>query len=119
MKPIVLISDFLGTITLPHYTKFKDHTNSFDAGVVYDKDHPLNDGDYVTLYDLNKNTRVFVVSSTDGHRLAKGDWAFKRPKEVMFCTLSATLVGYWNPIKEHQEGGVVSPEYISDKKAAA
>jgi hypothetical protein len=118
MKPTVLISDFLGSITFPHFTKCKEDGGVLTASVVYDADSPLQDGDFVTHLPLNKNTRVFRVSKREDVRKAKGDWSFRKGA-TMFCKITANQVGFWNPIKDHAEGGEVSPEYITDKKAAA
>lgn len=119
MKPIKLLSDFLGGITFPHYTKFKDKDNQMTAGVVYDSENPLNIGDHVVFLDLQKNLRVFSVKEIKDIRLARGDWSFRGKKKTMFCSITTSLVGFWNPIREHEDGGVVSPEYITDKKEAA
>lgn len=113
MKPTVLISEFLGKITFPHYLKKQDNTTSVEVEVVYSPDDPLSIGSLISIIELQKNTRVFEVSGIWGERKAKGDWSFSKvhPK---WGKISATLVGYWNPATE-----TVSKEFITDKKAAA
>lgn len=118
MKPVCLISDFLGKITFPHYTKYKDEKFLLSSGVVYDPAERMVVGDLVTIHELKKNTRVFSVTKSDGHRLAKGDWSFNSFKP-MFCEIEAKHIGFWNPIKDHPEGGTVEVNYITDKKEAA
>ena len=118
MKPLVLISNFLGGITFPHYTKFKEDNGVLIASVVYDSLQKPIKGDCVTHRDLQKNTRIFEIKETTGHRKAKGDWSFRGDLETMFCEITAKQVGFWNPIKDHPDGGTVSAEYITDKKAA-
>lgn len=113
MKPTVLISQFLGKITFPHYLKKTDNTTSCEVEIVYNPDTPLLLGDLVSIIELQKNTRVFEVKGIWGERPAKGDWSFSK-FHPQWAKISGTLVGYWNPATE-----TVSKEYITDKKAAA
>lgn len=118
MKPTVLISDFLGRISFPHYLKKKDSDKAIEAEIVFDPDVPVEVGGMVTLIELQKNTRIFEVTKVVGKRKAKGDWSFSNVWPS-WCKIEAKHVGFWNAIKEHPDGGVVSPEYITDKKVAA
>jgi len=112
MKPQCLLSDFFGNVTFPHWLKFKDNTQDISAEIVFLDSEEIVVGSLVTIHQLQKNTRVFKVSEVTDKRKAKGDWKnyIEWPK---WGKIKATLVGFWDTTNE-----TISPEYITEKKAA-
>lgn len=107
MTPQVLISDFFGKTTFPHYLKLMNKTtDSFEANVLYAPDSPIEKGGFVTLGSLQKNTPIYKVRTLDGKRNAKGVWDAYGfvPK---YAEISVSLCGYWDDLTNE-----VSPKKI-------
>ena len=101
MKPKVLLSNFLGGVTLPHYLKKKEEPlGTITAEIVYDKKDPIQVGDEVSVMDLGKNVRCFKVESIDGARKAKGDWSFRK-EPPMWAKITAVHSGYYDDVNEN------------------
>ncbi len=112
MKPQCLLSDFFGNTTFPHYLKMRDNTQDVSAEILFLESEEILVGSLVSIHQLQKNTRIFKVTDTTGKRKAKGDW--KNYLEwPQWCKIRATLVGFWDNTNE-----TISPEYITEKKAA-
>lgn len=99
MKPITLLSDFLGGITLPHYLKKQEIGDGVSAEVVFDPSAPLEVGHHVAFIGLEKNVRIFEIVNISDTRKAKGDWSFKKvyPK---WCKIQTKHIGFYDDIKE-------------------
>lgn len=113
MLPQVLVSDFFGRTTFPHYLKLINRSaEGFDANILYSPEGVIEKNSLVALSTLQKNTPVYKVSAIGGQRDAKGVWdAYGfTPK---YAEINVALCGYWDDVTNE-----VSPERIETKKTA-
>ena len=97
-KPKVLLSNFFGNTSFPHFLRKKESAASFSADVVFDPIHPIKLGDEVSLATPVKNTRIFKITKVEEVRKAKGDWSAYEV-QPLFCKIEASFLKYWDEAK--------------------